>query len=254
MKLGERIQYLRKEKGYSQEEFANLLNIGRSTLANYEQCKRDPSYDTIEMIAKKLDVSPAYLMGWIDKKGDIIGLKKKPLFPMVFSFDDTIDIVKMDQFQLYSSGIFQTYKDNQKSYYKWYSETNSDLNNYINCIEKSINYYSSLVIPFYNIDKEYYISQVKEYLDDLHSLLNQLLEINDHLEDLLYKQNNEMEMPEINNLEEKRKYLLQYLNQYDFSNLTDEKIEDYFNKFIIICKQENEKFKKVLKSYDNMNI
>lgn len=68
MKLGERIQHLRKEQGLSQEQFAKKLNIGRSTLANYEQCKRDPSYETIELIAKELNVSPAYLMDWEDYK------------------------------------------------------------------------------------------------------------------------------------------------------------------------------------------
>lgn len=66
MKLGERIQYLRKNAGFSQQEFADILGIGRSTLANYEQCKRDPDYETIELIANKLKVSPAYLLGWLD--------------------------------------------------------------------------------------------------------------------------------------------------------------------------------------------
>lgn len=64
MKLGEKIQYLRKEKNYSQEEFAKILKIGRSTLANYEQCKREPKYDMIELIAEKLETTPAYLMSW----------------------------------------------------------------------------------------------------------------------------------------------------------------------------------------------
>lgn len=63
MKIGERIQRLRKEQGLSQEQFAKKLNIGRSTLVNYEQCKRDPSYETIELIAKELSVSPSYLIG-----------------------------------------------------------------------------------------------------------------------------------------------------------------------------------------------
>lgn len=66
MKLGERIQKLRKEKGYSQEEFAKHIGIGRSTLANYEQDIRKPSYVILELIAKTLNTTPSYLMGWDD--------------------------------------------------------------------------------------------------------------------------------------------------------------------------------------------
>lgn len=66
MKLGEKIQKLRKEKGYSQEEFAKHIGIGRSTLANYEQCKREPNYSMVELIANALNTTPSYLMGWDD--------------------------------------------------------------------------------------------------------------------------------------------------------------------------------------------
>lgn len=46
MLLGKNIQKLRNQYGFSQEELANVLKLNRSTLANYEQGKREPNIET----------------------------------------------------------------------------------------------------------------------------------------------------------------------------------------------------------------
>lgn len=71
MKLGERMQNARQVRGYSQYDFAKLLGIGRSTLANYEQGVREPSLEMIEKIASALCVSPAWLVGWSTNGEDL---------------------------------------------------------------------------------------------------------------------------------------------------------------------------------------
>lgn len=83
MKPGAMIKKLRKEKGYSQEEFAKILGIGRSTLANYEQCKREPSYEIIETIAKKLNVNPSHILGW-DKFLDYVAEEDRDIVKWAF--------------------------------------------------------------------------------------------------------------------------------------------------------------------------
>lgn len=65
MTVGDRIRICREIKGISQTELANSLKINKQNLYKYENniITNIPS-DKIEAIAKKLDVSPAYLMGW----------------------------------------------------------------------------------------------------------------------------------------------------------------------------------------------
>ena len=51
--IGDIIKYIRKEKNYTQEELASKINIGRSTLSDYEREKTDINFDTIRMICEE---------------------------------------------------------------------------------------------------------------------------------------------------------------------------------------------------------
>lgn len=70
MAFGDNIQKLRNSKGMSQQELADAIGIGRSTLANYEQNKREPNYKTLEAIAKYFNVSIDYILGLTNDKFD----------------------------------------------------------------------------------------------------------------------------------------------------------------------------------------
>ena len=65
MTVGERIKQIREKKGISQIDLANSVKISKQNLYKYENniITNIPS-DKIEAIAKRLNVSPAYLMGW----------------------------------------------------------------------------------------------------------------------------------------------------------------------------------------------
>lgn len=67
MTIGDRIRERRKTNGLSQEDLAMALNTTKQTIYKYEQgiINNIPS-DKIELIAKALNCSPAYLMGWAD--------------------------------------------------------------------------------------------------------------------------------------------------------------------------------------------
>lgn len=45
------IKFIRKQKGMTQDDFANLIGIKRSALGSYEEGRAKPSYETLEMIA-----------------------------------------------------------------------------------------------------------------------------------------------------------------------------------------------------------
>ena len=56
-KLGQRIKYLRNEKGLSQEKFALSIDVDRTYLASVESGKRNISINNIQKIANGLDIT-----------------------------------------------------------------------------------------------------------------------------------------------------------------------------------------------------
>jgi len=58
--VGNRIKYLRKKKGLSQEKLALIAGIDRTYLAGVENAKRNATLTSIDKIVKALDV-PLYI-------------------------------------------------------------------------------------------------------------------------------------------------------------------------------------------------
>jgi transcriptional regulator with XRE-family HTH domain len=48
------------------EDLAEYAGIASSTLSNYEADKREPSLETIKLLSECMNVSPAYISGFID--------------------------------------------------------------------------------------------------------------------------------------------------------------------------------------------
>lgn len=59
--MSERIKKLRKALGLTQQEFAERLNIGRGTLANYEVGRNEPIDAVIALICREFNVSETWL-------------------------------------------------------------------------------------------------------------------------------------------------------------------------------------------------
>ncbi len=62
----DRLRSLREEKGYTQEEFAELLGETRLQIWRWENKKSIPDAETIVRLAKTLNVSSDYLLGISD--------------------------------------------------------------------------------------------------------------------------------------------------------------------------------------------
>ena len=75
MSIGERIKQRRKELRMSADKLAAILGKDRSTIYRYEKGDiENMPLDILEPIAKALNTTPQYLMGWeqIQKNNDII--------------------------------------------------------------------------------------------------------------------------------------------------------------------------------------
>lgn len=73
MDFAVRIAAVRKNLGLSQEEFSELVNMSRRTVAAWESGDRTPSFSTLSFVADRLNVSVDYLLGRTDELN-----KKKP--------------------------------------------------------------------------------------------------------------------------------------------------------------------------------
>ncbi len=62
MSLGQRIQQLRKKKGYSQEKLAEYLNMSRQAVAKWEQNVCEPNLDCLTEMAQLFEVDLDYLI------------------------------------------------------------------------------------------------------------------------------------------------------------------------------------------------
>lgn len=63
MLFSERLRELRQNKGLSQSQLADVLNISKSAISMYELGKREPDLETLEGIADFFNVDINYLLG-----------------------------------------------------------------------------------------------------------------------------------------------------------------------------------------------
>lgn len=65
MNMGQKINQLRLQKGFTLGELGNLVGVGKSTVRKWENGMiANMKRDKILLVAEALDTSPAYLMGW----------------------------------------------------------------------------------------------------------------------------------------------------------------------------------------------
>ena len=57
------LRSLRLQIGLNQTDFAKAIGVSRSTIGMYETGKREPDFETLELIADYFNVSLDYLMG-----------------------------------------------------------------------------------------------------------------------------------------------------------------------------------------------
>lgn len=69
MNYNERIREIREEHSYTQQQIANLLNIGQRTYCDYESGKTRIPVDSIIILARHYNVSMDYITGVSNQKG-----------------------------------------------------------------------------------------------------------------------------------------------------------------------------------------
>lgn len=70
MTVGERLLELRKKKGLSQEEVANILNVSRQTISKWETDSSTPDFDKIVPICELYEISANELLNTNEDKSN----------------------------------------------------------------------------------------------------------------------------------------------------------------------------------------
>lgn len=105
MTVGERIKFLRTQKGMTLEELGNMVGVGKSTVRKWENGMiANMRRDKISKLANALEVTPTFLMGWQedpnlsdrdDKLSEIDQLLSKSGYILQCeSYDDPIFVIK----------------------------------------------------------------------------------------------------------------------------------------------------------------
>lgn len=66
--VGKMVAKVRKDRGYSQQQLADKLNLSKQAVSNYETGKREPDYATLEAIADALNVPMSMLISPEDQE------------------------------------------------------------------------------------------------------------------------------------------------------------------------------------------
>lgn len=66
--FGERLKLLRTEKRITQQQLADLLKVGRPTIAGYETKGTQPDFDKLSWFSSFFNVSTDYLLGISDNR------------------------------------------------------------------------------------------------------------------------------------------------------------------------------------------
>lgn len=246
--IGTRIKELRTKNKKTLDELALSANTTRQTIYKYENgiITNIPS-DKIEKIANYLNVSPAYLMGWDDEDKMLSGVNKVATLVIDLN-DNSFSYYKLDLKKIVYSGIFELFKKNSNEYYKWHYETISKLDTFVKTINESIEFTFDQDLPMIFVNKKHFKLFSRDFLNDIiyqkegvQNLLDMLEKLSVMSDEEIKKLYNELENPT-----NKKQILENEYSTYDFSTLSDEEIEKYYERYLEVVKLESEKFEKML--------
>lgn len=73
MKFGKRLKNLRISRNLTQKDIADLLNVGVTTISNYETGRNEPSHEKLKILANYFNTTTDYLLGITDNPSYVDG-------------------------------------------------------------------------------------------------------------------------------------------------------------------------------------
>ena len=104
MNIADRIQYLRKQKGYSQEELADKVGVSRQAVSKWESEQSTPDLEKIIVMSDLFEVTTDYILKGIEPVSTANRKTNKTLylgFILIFATVAGIWSFTANRFQLY---------------------------------------------------------------------------------------------------------------------------------------------------------
>lgn len=83
MNMADRIQYLRKQKGFSQEELADKVGVSRQAVSKWESEQSTPDLKNIITMSELFETTTDYILKGIEP---IHTINKKTFYPLYLGF------------------------------------------------------------------------------------------------------------------------------------------------------------------------
>lgn len=96
IEIADRLQKLRKEKGYSQETLADALGISRQAVSKWERAEASPDTDNLILLARLYDMSLDDLLSTDESTEDIVEVNKDRNSESISLTDDEGQTVKLE--------------------------------------------------------------------------------------------------------------------------------------------------------------
>lgn len=115
MNFGDKLRKERRKKGMSQKELGYKLGVSQAMIAQYEKGDRNPKKETIEKIAKALDVNVVSLVGYEDYCDMIVERKENAFIEYLSSIGYEIEYSDYNYIICHNN---EKYIIRQEEYYK----------------------------------------------------------------------------------------------------------------------------------------
>lgn len=113
---GSRIQFLRKEIGFSQKAFADFLNIPQSSISAYENGTNSPTVGVLINIAKKCNISLDWLFE-LSRNINTLGIAAELFYKLIENNEIKMDIEEISvSINIYNRDISQLLKKLDEDY------------------------------------------------------------------------------------------------------------------------------------------
>jgi len=92
--IGKKIKAIRKTRGLSQQQLADLMDVTRSTISNWECGRRSPHLNELESLANKLNVTLEYFKASGDDVKELLAKASQVFNDKNVSSQEKADIYK----------------------------------------------------------------------------------------------------------------------------------------------------------------
>ncbi len=190
--IGDKIKQIRKNKNISQKDFAEILKIPVSTLANYENNHREPNLEMLRKISTALEVSFDDLVNTIDISEDLYKTVNKKYYNSI-SINDICNLLNSEttpfdvkEFENVSNEEKEKFMNDLASINPLSLKIRNYINNFDNFTKEDLMGISNDLVQYGNDLVSCFVDNYYEpKVNELHNKLSEALELINEFDEIV---------------------------------------------------------------------